>query len=515
MKKLFLSTILLLNVALLSAQTADDASAFNSKFIRDYYRLQLQMVKATPGFTPPVASRAFGYSGLALYESVVNGMPTMRSLSGSAYEFELPTTLLEAEDLHWGTVANNAIATILDSIYSNASATHKDELHALRDLYNTAFSATVPSSVFNASVTHGQQVANAVFDYSRIDGGFNCQHNNFPTDYVPPVGEGLWVPVGNQTCLQPYWGSNRPFVQADTIESVMPPAPPAYDADPASEFYLQAYIVYHAVNNATPEETDIANYWADGGGTITPPGHSISMLTNILDNEDADLATAVKSYAQLGMALSDAFLTCWRTKYRDNLLRPITYIQEHIDPNWNVIVSTPPFPEYVSGHSSQSGAFYGVMTDLFGEFYTFIDSTHGQDFGGPREFHSFLEAAQEAAISRLYGGIHYEFGNNEGLYLGMRVAHNVNELFRAAQVNVGIADAEAVEINVYPNPATDMVTISGIRGNVDVTITDLNGKQLLKESRPRFSVSGLAQGVYLIRVKVDGNIWSTSRLLKL
>lgn len=513
MKKLFLSCGLLSMAVFGFAQQAEETSAFSSKFVRDYYRLQLQMVKTTPGFTPPVASRAFGYSGLALYEGVVNGIPNMGTLSGSAYQFNLPSELTEASNLHWGTVANNAMATILDSIYSNATQANKDALHALRDLYNTAFSATVPSAQFESSVAHGVAIANAVYDYSRIDGGHNCQFNNFPSTYVPPVGPGLWVPVGNQTCLQPYWGNNRPFVMDDTIAATMPPAPAAYSTDTESEMYYQAYQVYYTVNNATPEQITIAQYWADGGGTYTPPGHSISMLTDILANEDADLATATRAYAQLGLALSDAFLTCWRTKYLHNLLRPITYIRDHIDPNWNVIVSTPPFPEYVSGHSSQSGAFFGVMTELFGENYMFTDSTHGSNFGGPRQFNSFLEAAQEAAISRLYGGIHYEIGNNEGLNLGARISQNVNELFRSVEINVGVADSEQLDWSLYPNPTTDVLRISSAQRLTSV-LYDLEGRQLLTTNTNTLDMRKLAPGMYVLRASADGRTWSSAKVMK-
>lgn len=513
MKKVYLLVGLLSMVVLVRAQQAEDASAFSSKFVRDYFRLQLQMVKTTPGFSPPVASRAFGYSGLALYEGVVNGIPSMGTLSGSVYEFNLPSELTDATDLHWGTVANNALATIIDSIYSNATLENKDALHALRDLYNTAFSATVPSVQFENSVAHGVAIANAVYDHSRVDGGHNCQFSNFPSSYVPPVGPGLWVPVGNQTCLQPYWGNNRPFVMEDTTLAVMPPAPAAYSTDTESEMYYQAYQVYYTVENATPEQITIAEYWADGGGTYTPPGHSISMLTDILAVEEADLAMAARSYAQLGMALSDAFLTCWRTKYRHNLLRPITYIHDHIDPNWNVIVSTPPFPEYVSGHSSQSGAFFGVMTELFGENYMFVDSTHGSNFGGPRQFNSFLEAAQEAAISRLYGGIHYEMGNTEGLNLGSRISNNINQLFRSVEVNVGVANAQELEWNLYPNPATGVVRISSVQ-KLTCELYDLEGRQLLSTTCQTLDVSGLANGMYVLRASADGNSWHSTKLMK-
>jgi hypothetical protein len=130
----------------------------------------------------------------------------------------------------------------------------------------------------------------------------------------------------------------------------------------------------------------------------------------------------------VGCALADAFIQCWRTKYAWNLVRPVTYIRAHFDPTWSPLVTTPPFPEYTSGHSSQSAAWAEVMTSLFGDGYEFTDGTHGDAGLAPRSFRSFREAAGEAAVSRLYGGIHYRFGNDNGFDAGTCVGRGVAAL---------------------------------------------------------------------------------------
>ena len=195
-----------------------------------------------------------------------------------------------------------------------------------------------------------------------------------------------------------------------------------YATDPAAAFYALALEVYRTNFALTEEQTTIAQYWADGAGaTGTPPGHWIAIMGQIARNDGLSLIAAAEGYARVGLAVADAFIGCWQTKYTYNVLRPVTYIQAVIDPDWVPLLVTPPFPEYASGHATQSGAVTTVLTDLFG-VKAFTDTTHrDHDLTppqAPRTFRSFDEAAEEAARSRLYGGIHYASGNNTGLAQG-------------------------------------------------------------------------------------------------
>jgi hypothetical protein len=278
-----------------------------------------------------------------------------------------------------------------------------------------------------------EEVGDLILEWSSTDGGQDAQFNNFPTDYMPPKGIQYWVPTapGNKPALQPYWESNRPFL-ASNIEGNQPDAPPSFSVDENSLCYQRAMEVYNVVNNITPEQRKIAEFWSDDPvTTATPPGHSISILNQLIKEKNLSLAIAVEAFAKLGIGISDAFISCWKTKYQTVYIRPITYINEYIDPDWSPILNTPPFPEYTSGHSVQSGALAEILTSLFGENHEFTDHTHEKrtDMDGtPRTFMSFYQLAEEAAISRLYGGIHFQEAISLGLEQGYQIGRNVNAL---------------------------------------------------------------------------------------
>lgn len=485
-----------------------DANTYSSEVANRYFEFSLKLVKETPGFSPPVASRAFGYMGLALYEGVVTGMPAYVSMSGRLYQMPAITLPDPDAEYHWPTVANNALAIITDSLFSNATPSNKDSLHTIRDNYNAEFAYQLSPDVFNDSKSFGEAIAHDIFNFSKTDGGYNCQATNFPMDFDPPVGPDKWVPVGMQVCLQPYWGSHRPFIEDDTIEAILGPFP-EFSSEPGSDFYNYAYEVYETGITLTDEERIIAEFWADNPGTVTPPGHSLSMLENILSVYNHNLEEATLAYAKLGIALSDAFLACWKTKYIYCLIRPVSYIQTYIDTGWQSVVSTPPFPEYPSGHSSQSGAMAIVMTDLFGPNFEFVDSTHGDNFGGPRTFNSFHEAADEAAVSRLYGGIHYVFSNDGGLDLGYIVGENVIELFQELNVSVQEQPKELATL-VFPNPAHEIISLQSKRdlNGVPYEIADMSGRTVttgtLSGENPSVNIRSLGSGMYLFREKDQG-----------
>jgi PAP2 superfamily len=245
-----------------------------------------------------------------------------------------------------------------------------------------------------------------------------------------PVGPGLWVPTppGFQPALQPFWGANRCILLGSGADC--PPGDhTSYSVEPSSTFYAEAVEVYDAVNHLTLEQRAIATFWSDDPGlTATPPGHSVSIATQVLRAERASLMMAAETYLKVGLAVSDAFVACWNAKYRYNLLRPVTYIRDLIDPAWAPILNTPPFPEYTSGHSVQSGAAFTVLADLFGRRYSFVDHTHDERGLPARRFDSFGDAAREAALSRLYGGIHFRPAIERGLFQGECIGRAVNAL---------------------------------------------------------------------------------------
>jgi hypothetical protein len=186
--------------------------------------------------------------------------------------------------------------------------------------------------------------------------------------------------------------------------------------------------VYDVSQTLTDEQKHIAQFWADGSGTLAPPGHSASIALQLNQKENLDLASSALLLARLGIAVNDAFVSCWHAKYAFNLLRPETYVRKHIDPSWKTLIATPPFPEYTSGHSTQSAAAAVVLSQTFGEQHAFTDDTHlgRADLAvSSRSFPDFETAAREAAQSRLYGGTHCPMGNDRGFAMGTAVGREV------------------------------------------------------------------------------------------
>jgi hypothetical protein len=211
-----------------------------------------------------------------------------------------------------------------------------------------------------------------------------------------------------------------------------PPPPPPFSTNPASELFELALEDYYTVNQLTAEQKFIAHFWADDAGqTGTPPGHWIDIVRQISQREPLDLARSAEAFARVGMAVADAFIGCWQTKYTYNFIRPVTYINDNIDATWLPFLVTPNFPEYTSGHSTQSGAASVVLSDMLGDDYAFVDSTPVDHGTSPtlssRSFSSFREAAEEAALSRLLAGIHFRTGNEMGLAQGTCIGNTILE----------------------------------------------------------------------------------------
>lgn len=395
-----------------------------TKWFEQFYAL----TKACPGFTPPVAARAFGYAGVALYESVVPGIPTHQSLGTKLNGLpKMPIPNL-GQNYYWPACANAAMAHLARNLYANMPNDQLEGVNQLEKQMVETFSSFADLETLNRSKVFGQAVGEAIFAWSIGDGGHEGYNKNFPTNYTAPTGPGKWVPTAPsfQRALQPYWGFNREFVSG-IINRSKTLAPLTYSTSPTSTFFSQALEVYTVTKTLNPEQEIIAHYWSDDPGIGgTPPGHSINIATQILTKENASLALAAETYCKVSIAIADAFISCWKSKYEFNLLRPITYIRDVIDPTWTPILTTPAFPEYSSGHSVQSSATAQVLSDLFGYRYSFIDRSHEMrnDINGtPRTFASFFDYAEEAAISRLYGGIHFR----DGIYFGLKQGRIIGE----------------------------------------------------------------------------------------
>jgi hypothetical protein len=390
---------------------------------------QLYDVVKTERTTPPPASRIYGITAVALYESIAGGTSKNRSLAGQLNGLTPVPQPSHNERYHWPAVANAVLADTIRGLYPTISDASLQAINNLEAHFASQHQAEVPDAVYRRSVDHGQAVARAILEWAATD-GFSS-FDNCP--YAPAAVPGAWKPTPpdfSPNPLQPCWGMIRPMILTSG-EECPPPGHPPYSTHTASDFHAAAVEVYNVNRSLTTEQKTIADYWADGARTTgTPSGHWIAIVSQIARNTSASLTVAAEAYARVGIAVHDAFIRCWAAKYFYNLQRPVTYINENIDAEWRPYIVTPPFPTYTSGHSTQSAGAARALTNMFG-IRGFTDTTH-TDHGlapaqDPRTFNSFNEAAAEAAVSRLYGGIHFTFDNDDGLVSGDCVADKIRD----------------------------------------------------------------------------------------
>jgi hypothetical protein len=400
--------------------------------LQDWYNLTLELVRHTATYSPPVASRAFAYLGLIAFEAVASGSKQLTSLAGQLPQLTDVPRRQAGQKYDEAIVLNAALAASVQNFFSNTGPTGQRAIQARLAKFNAALSPQAKPKTLKRSVEFGNAIAAHVFNWSKNDGGADVQLMGFASDYKVDATPGRWQPTSairlQQLPLLPKWGDNRTFALASAGACSLPP-PPAYSEDKSSAFYKETLEVYDTVKALTAEQKLIARFWSDDPMlSPTPPGHWLFIALDILKAKDAALEEHVDVLARLGLALSDAFVACWKSKYDYDLLRPVTYIKKHIDATWEPILITPPFPEYPSGHSTQSGAAATVLTTLFGENFAFEDKTHVREKFKGRPFKSFWEAANEAGMSRLYGGIHFRAAVERGLEQGRCVGLAVNAL---------------------------------------------------------------------------------------
>ncbi|MFZ3585236.1 vanadium-dependent haloperoxidase [Loktanella sp. DJP18] len=408
-----------------------DADARARAAIDGWYRLVLELVRHTPTYSPPVASRAFGYLGVAAWEATVAAHPGLRSLAGQLNDLTPMPNSVDTPPDH-GVILNAALAAAVPVLFANTGPTGQRAMAAMTDRLAALVANGVDAAAVTASRNQGLAIANHILAWAATDGGAEVTNMGFAAAWPAPDTPSDWVPTSlvrqQQTPLLPDWGKNRPLAMPAGDACLLPP-PPAYATAPDTAFYAEAMAVHTATANLTADQLAIARFWSDDPMlSPTPPGHWITIARIVLDDQDADAVTRADTLARVGIGLADALIACWQAKFAFDLLRPITYIRAQIDPSFTPILTTPPFPEYPSGHSTLSGASAEVLTALFGPELAFADTTHEDDGLPSRSFANFREAAAEAGISRLYGGIHFPAAIDRGLDQGRCVAGWTNAL---------------------------------------------------------------------------------------
>ncbi|HKB45220.1 MAG TPA: vanadium-dependent haloperoxidase [Chitinophagaceae bacterium] len=396
-------------------------NTYSSDAVIKWMEMQLRLMRTATGIPNNAFTRPYAYSGIALYETVVSGMPAYQSLASQLNGLSgLPQTE-PGFAYHWPSSANAALAYINKNMFPTTSAANKTSIDSLENALNTQYQGEVDAETINRSVALGKAVAQKIFEWAQTDGNLHASDS-----YTPPTGEGLWVPTAPAfaAASTPYWGNLRTIVPGSG-DNAQPAAPTPYSTDPSSDFYKMAKQVYDVSQTLTAEQTAMALYWRDVPG-VTTPGHYVSILKQVLENDKPMLDKAAIAYALGGITAYDAAISCWQTKYHYNLVRPITYIRTILGhTTWNPLLTTPAHPEYSSAHAVLSAATADVFSNLFGDNYSFTDHTYDYLGMAPRSFNSFRAFGEDAGNSRLYAGIHYQASIDIGLMQGRKVAQNI------------------------------------------------------------------------------------------
>lgn len=387
-------------------------------------------------FSPPVASRVYAYPNIAAYEVLSKENPDYQSLSGQL------AGLKPAPIPPEGSSYNAPLAAIQAFMKVGTALVFSEEKmdDYAQGVYQKYRKMGVPGRVIENSITYGNQVGQHILDWADQDN--YKQTRTFPK-YSIDQRAFRWQPTppDYMDAIEPHWNKIRPFI-IDSAQQFVPVPPTPFDMAEESAFYREVMEVYEVGNNLTEDQRAIAQFWdcnpyvshhqghvMFATKKITPGGHWMGITAIACREAKADLMKSVESYTLVSISLADAFISCWDEKYRSELIRPETVINQYIDEDWLPVLQTPPFPEYTSGHSVISAAAATALTKIFGEPFAFIDTTE-MEFGLPsRTFNSFYDASNEAAISRLYGGIHYlpacTNGVDQGRALGKYVINKL------------------------------------------------------------------------------------------
>lgn len=386
------------------------------------------LTKNCVGFSAPVSGRAYGYFSIGMYESAVEVIPELNTISGQLEGYNRQTWSDGTDKLNWQLVSNSVDYEMLSYLYRGMPPANKERIDQINDSiqkrYRSCFSK-------KRSIEYGKQIALEIIEWSKKDGGDKGFEDNYPESFVPPTGISKWTKTtpGYLPSLLPYWGDNKPFLKSSAAETVDCKLFD-FSIDSNSFMYKEALLVLENSKFTDPKYEAIAEYWDDGAGySGTPSGHFFTMAMQLTKKENKPLDVALELYVKLGVAVNEAFIEAFKLKYKYNFIRPITYIQRYIDPQFNTRIASPPFPEFPSGHSFQSGAATEVMKSVFGDNIEIIDSTHVSRTdidGSPRTYSSLTEMSEEISISRLYGGIHFKETLDISLSFGRKIGRFVS-----------------------------------------------------------------------------------------
>ena len=408
---------------------------YSSDVVKQWLAVQTSMLyrpSGNPfGLNP---ARYMAYTGVALYEAVVPGMPAYQSLHGQLTNMPAMPATVPGVAYHWPTTAHAALATMTKRFFSSTAAYNAQAVTALENELNTSYRAEAGDAMFERSFAFGEEIANRIFTWSTSD------NENWPTApyQLPTPYAGMWQPetVGGAIGF-PYWGYNRLMV-AGSLDNTVSPPPPVYSTSPASPYYAQYNEVYQVSQNLTSEQKLIARYYNDVNPGYPAGAHYVSILKQVIEQFNPALDKAALTYAKTGISLFDATTGSFKAKFTYLNERPFQFIRSVIVPAavpaWQSFIPTPPYPDFPSNHAVFSSSVAYALSTLYGSQTPFTNSSYegvminlgnGPVNLGTRPYTSFTAMSQEIGISRLYGGIHIRYAIEEGLNQGRKIAQNI------------------------------------------------------------------------------------------
>ena len=381
-------------------------------------------------FSPPVASRIYAYTSVAGYEAARHADPDLLTLAGQLNGLDSVPAPVSGVEYSYELAAVKAILQVGRTLVfseANMDAFYNNMMKEIKQ-------SGIPDEVYDRSIEYGQTVADHIIKWSSKDN--YKQTRSFPK-YTIQSDPATWKPTppAYMDAVEPHWNKIRPFV-LDSATQFQPGPPTEFSLKPNSAFFKEAKEVHEMGKNLTQEQREIASFWdcnpfvmnvrghvMFATKKISPGGHWMNITRLACRQSGLSTAKSCEAYARVALSLVDGFISCWDEKYRSKVVRPETYINQNMDEDWVPLLQTPPFPEYTSGHSVISSSAAVTLTGLFNDNFAFTDSTEVEYGMTVRSFKSFNEAAEEAAISRMYGGIHYrpacESGKAQGRKVGM------------------------------------------------------------------------------------------------
>jgi hypothetical protein len=379
-------------------------------------------------FPPMIASRNYVYANIAAFEVIAAGDSNYISLSGQIKHMPVMPKPEAGKQIDF------PLAAMLAFIKAGNAVTFPEGsmMGYYDELTRKADSAGMPSDVLQNTIAYADTVFKTVMAWSKKD---NYAQIRSAPRFTVIDSPGRWVPTPPMyaQAVEPHWREMRTMV-LDSASQFMPPRPPKFEVQDKSSAFYKAMTEVKAVSDSLNEEQKhIADFWDDNPFKLnvtghvmfatkkfSPPGHWMNIVGIAAEKNKADFNTTVYAYAKTAIALYDGFISCWDEKYRSNYVRPETVINKYLNAEWRPYIQTPPFPSYTSGHATISACAAEVMTEVFSDKTSFTD-TSLLEFGiKSRVIKSFRDAATEAAMSRLYGGIHYRFDNEEGAKAGRK-----------------------------------------------------------------------------------------------